>query len=70
MKKIISLSIADPGLLKNQHNQLFLKLMDQLEIEKERKAALSKSPGREEAGDALNSEEISSVKSGNVRATF
>ena len=32
MKRIIALSIADPGLLKNQHNQLFLKLMQQLEI--------------------------------------
>jgi len=39
MRKIIALSIADPGLLKNQHNQLFLKLMSQIDKEKELKAA-------------------------------
>lgn len=31
MQKIMQLSIANPGLLKNQHNQLFLKLMEQVE---------------------------------------
>ena len=30
----MKVSIADPGLLKNQHNQLFLKLIDKLEMQK------------------------------------
>lgn len=42
MRRILTTSIADSVLLKNRHNELFLRLMDSLERDKE----ASRSPVR------------------------
>ena len=36
MRRIIEISGPDPSSLKNDHNQLFLSLLDQLEHQKEK----------------------------------